>query len=262
VTSFKGTIANYREVIERVQKGPNVEAATPYVYTQVMLSSERGLSGTVLRGLDSGSAGQVVNVDKNMIEGKLSDLKPRRTPTHPSIPESFSHRIGQYFGRPFPGLGERYLPTARITPLGRVPKTQLFRVVGIFQSGCTNMTILSASSTSPWHSNFSALETWFRDRDQGEKHLSGGSGCGIGSGAVGYPYWVRDWMHMNRNLFSALKLEKTVMFIILTLIILVAAFNIISSLIMLVMEKTRDIAILKTMGQPMPVFAGFLSWKG
>jgi lipoprotein-releasing system permease protein len=68
------------------------------------------------------------------------------------------------------------------------------------------------------------------------------------SDALGFPYWTRDWMQMNRNLFSALKLEKTVMFIILVLIVLVAAFNIASTLIMMVMEKTRDIAILKTMG--------------
>jgi lipoprotein-releasing system permease protein len=64
----------------------------------------------------------------------------------------------------------------------------------------------------------------------------------------GYPYWTRDWMRMNKNLFSALKLEKIVMFIILTLIIIVAAFNIIGTLIMVVLEKTRDIAILKSMG--------------
>jgi lipoprotein-releasing system permease protein len=65
---------------------------------------------------------------------------------------------------------------------------------------------------------------------------------------LGFPYWARDWMQMNRNLFKALKLERRVMFIILTLIILVAAFNIASSLIMMVMGKTRDIAILKAMG--------------
>ena len=65
---------------------------------------------------------------------------------------------------------------------------------------------------------------------------------------LGFPYWARDWMQMNKNLFSALKLEKTVMFVILTLIVLVAAFNIASTLIMMVMEKTRDIAILKAMG--------------
>jgi lipoprotein-releasing system permease protein len=68
------------------------------------------------------------------------------------------------------------------------------------------------------------------------------------SGKLGFPYWARDWMQMNRNLFKALKLERQVMFIILTLIILVAAFNIASSLIMMVMGKTRDIAILKAMG--------------
>jgi lipoprotein-releasing system permease protein len=65
---------------------------------------------------------------------------------------------------------------------------------------------------------------------------------------LGYPYWGRHWMEMNRNLFAALKLEKRVMFIILSLIVLVAAFNIISALIMIVMEKNKDIAILKTMG--------------
>ena len=65
---------------------------------------------------------------------------------------------------------------------------------------------------------------------------------------LGYPYWARDWMEMNRNLFAALKLEKTVMFIILTLIVLVAAFNIAATLIMIVMEKTKDIAIMKAMG--------------
>ena len=70
----------------------------------------------------------------------------------------------------------------------------------------------------------------------------------IGGALGGYPYWIRDWMRMNRNLFSALKLEKIAMFIILTLIILVAAFNIIGALIMVVLEKNRDIAILKSMG--------------
>jgi lipoprotein-releasing system permease protein len=65
---------------------------------------------------------------------------------------------------------------------------------------------------------------------------------------MGFPFWARDWIQMNRNLFSMLKLQKMVMFIILTLIVLVAAFNIASALIMMVMEKTRDIAILKTMG--------------
>jgi lipoprotein-releasing system permease protein len=67
---------------------------------------------------------------------------------------------------------------------------------------------------------------------------------------LGFPFWTRDWMEMNRNLFSALKLEKAVMFILLVLIVLVAAFNIISTLIMVVMEKNKDIAILKSMGAP------------
>ncbi len=140
-------------------------------------------------------------------------------------------------------------PSGRLTPMGQVPKSKLFHVVGIIQSGMyeydNTLAYISLTAAQQFLGLGDAvsgielkLTDIYRAREVAESLRS----------RLGLPYWVRDWMQMNRNLFSALKLEKVVMFIILTLIILVAAFNIVSSLIMLVMEKTRDIAILKAMG--------------
>jgi len=140
-------------------------------------------------------------------------------------------------------------PSGRLTPMGQVPKSKLFQVVGVLQSGMyeydNTLAYISLSAAQQFlglADVVSGIEMRLEDiylaREVADSLRT----------RLGLPYWVRDWMQMNRNLFSALKLEKVVMFIILTLIILVAAFNIVSSLIMLVMEKTRDIAILKAMG--------------
>jgi len=140
-------------------------------------------------------------------------------------------------------------PSGRLTPMGQVPKSKLFQVVGIIQSGMYEydntlayIGLTAAQQFLGVGDTVSGIEIRLEDIYQARQIAE------ALRSRLGLPYWVRDWMQMNRNLFSALKLEKVVMFIILTLIILVAAFNIVSSLIMLVMEKTRDIAILKAMG--------------
>jgi lipoprotein-releasing system permease protein len=136
-----------------------------------------------------------------------------------------------------------------ISPIGHVPTMRRFVVKGYFETGMYeydgSMAYISlgdAQQILRMQATVSGIEARVSDiykaRAVAERVVE----------ALGYPYWARDWMQMNRNLFSALKLEKTVMFIILALIILVAAFNIASSLIMMVMEKTKDIAILKAMG--------------
>jgi lipoprotein-releasing system permease protein len=135
------------------------------------------------------------------------------------------------------------------TPMGMVPRIKKFVVVGIFDSGFYEYDSGLAFLSLPECQNFlnmgedvTGIEIRVRNiykaRDIAETIEQ----------ELGYPYWARNWMQMNKNLFSALRLEKRVMFIILSLIIVVAAFNIITALIMVVMEKTRDIAILKSMG--------------
>jgi lipoprotein-releasing system permease protein len=138
-----------------------------------------------------------------------------------------------------------------MTPMGMMPKMKQFRVVGTFYSGMyeydTSMAYISLESAQKFFSmgaRVTGIEIKTNDIYKVKE---------IGKDIqkkLGFPFWTKDWMEMNRNLFSALKLEKIAMFIILVLIVLVAAFNIISTLIMVVMEKNKDIAILKSMGAP------------
>ncbi len=250
VNSLRGSMDGYQDVMARIAQEPDVVAATPYIYAQVMITSQRGLAGAVVRGLDPESAGRVTNVAKNIKEGRLTDLsipEGEPTPAHPGI--ILGRELAKNLGVNVSDWVNVLSPVARLTPMGRAPKTQVFRVVGIFESGMyefDNTLAYVALSVAQQFLGLgdvaSGVEIRVRDiykADQVSDALQT---------KLGYPYWVRDWMQMNRNLFAALKLEKAAMFIILTLIVLVAAFNIISSLIMLVMEKTRDIAILKAMG--------------
>jgi lipoprotein-releasing system permease protein len=142
-------------------------------------------------------------------------------------------------------------PLGTMTPMGMMPKMKRFRVVGIFRSGhfefdntLAFISIESAQKFFNLDSRVTGIEVK-TDNIYKVKEIAKEI-----RKKLGFPFWTRDWMEMNRNLFSALRLEKIAMFIILALIVLVAAFNIISTLIMVVMEKNHDIAILKAMGAP------------
>lgn len=251
VGSYKGTVANYRELMAMVEKKPEVEAAAPFIYTQVMLSSGRSVSGAVLRGIDPPSSSKVTNIQENLIHGNIGDLKPGHDGGEPAsapgiiLGVELANALGVKTGDFITAIS----PTGRLTPMGQSPRSKLFQVVGILRSGMYEYDNTLAYIHIGAVQQFLAIgdvatgvevkvsDIYKADKIAAElRELLGGG------------YWIRDWMQMNRSLFSALKLEKVVMFIILTLIVLVAAFNIVSSLIMLVMEKTRDIAILKAMG--------------
>jgi lipoprotein-releasing system permease protein len=250
VNSLRGSIEDYRDLMARVESQPEVVAVTPYVYAQVMVTSQRGMGGAVVRGLDPETAGQVTNIAKNLKKGQLTDLAPvpdEKASPYPGI--ILGTELAKNLGVNLHDWINILSPAGRLTPMGRAPKTQVFRVVGIFESGMYEFDNTLAYVGLSVAQQFlglgdvvSGVEIRVKDIYQADKVSESLQA------KLGHPYWVRDWMQMNRNLFAALKLEKAAMFIILTLIILVAAFNIISSLIMLVMEKTRDIAILKAMG--------------
>ena len=141
-------------------------------------------------------------------------------------------------------------PTGGIaTPMGMVPKMKKFIVVGIFESGFyeydSTLAFLSLKSCQEFLDMGDAVSGI--DIVVDDIYKADAIARNIQS-HLGFPFFAQNWMQMNKNLFAALKLEKRVMFIILSLIVLVAAFNIISALIMIVMEKNKDIAILKSMG--------------
>ena len=244
-----GAFKEYRQVLTDVEQTKGVEAATPFIYAQIMLRSKHGASGAVLRGIDPDSAGRVI---KSLDDVHLPDPAKLRT-----TQDSQLQKPGIVLGRELAkSLGviegdSIYLisPRSMLSPIGHVPAMKQFKVTGFFESGMYEydqtfayIHIKDAQKLLRMADSVTGIDIRVTDiydaRNIAENIIS----------KLGFPYWARDWMQMNRNLFKALKLERRVMFIILTLIILVAAFNIASSLIMMVMGKTRDIAILKAMG--------------
>jgi lipoprotein-releasing system permease protein len=250
ITSYAGSITNYKQAMGTVEKQPGVVESTPYIYAPVMMSANRS-SGAILYGIDPLSASRVIRLQQNLIEGKLADLgqsldKGGANP-YPGIilgselANSLNVKVGGFLTIISPG--------GRLTPIGQAPRSELFQVVGLVRSGMYDYDSTLAYVDLPVAQRFlgmgdcvTGLEVRVRDI------YKAGDIAEALKKTLGYPFYVTDWIKMNSNFFSALKLEKTVMFVILTLIILVAAFNIVSSLTMLVMEKGRDIAILKAMG--------------
>lgn len=252
VSRFDGNIPEYSKVRARVEKVSGVVAATPFIYTQAMIKSRQAISGAVLRGIEPETAAKVINLPKNMRTGSLKELAAeeksggRRATPGIILGNELARNLGVSRGEPLTVIS----PLGRLTPLGQVPRSQTFRVAGIFDSGMyeydSTIAYVSLGAAQRFlgiGNRATGIEVRVEDIYEADRVARD-----IGKALGGYPYWSRDWMRMNKNLFSALKLEKIVMFIILTLIILVAAFNIIGTLIMVVMEKTRDIAILKSMG--------------
>ena len=246
VLNLSGTFNGYQEVAEKVEKMDGVVAITPFVYTQVMLNNSGRVSGAVLRGVDPKSAARVVSFDKMIKEGSLSSLSEAENGI-PSI--IIGSELAKQIGASTGSLVTVISPEGKLTPLGRTPNTKRFKVTAIFDSGMyeydASMVYISLGEAQRFLAlgdSVTGLELKVKEVYQSDiiaRNIQK---------SLGYPYWTKDWKLMNRSLFSALKLEKLTMFIILTMIVLVGALNIISTLVMVVMEKTRDIAILRAMG--------------
>ena len=243
-----GPFTEYRKILKDVEKIDGVKSATPVIYTQVMLRAASRVSGAVLRGIDPESAGRVIKtLDKVSLHNPKAGMGESTDNDVPGIVlgKELANNLGVSKGDTI------YLisPRGMISPIGHLPAMKRFRVSGFFESGMYDydgsfayINIEQAQKILRMGNSVTGIEirvdNMYNAREIAQKIVS----------SLGFPFWARDWMQMNQNLFTALKLEKTVMFIILTLIVLVAAFNIASTLIMMVMEKTRDIAILKAMG--------------
>lgn len=245
-----GAFNDYRRVASVAESVDGVLAATPVIYEQVMLRSARGVSGAMLRGIEPDSAGKVIATLAAIFLPAASETDGRPEGSAAGTPAIV---LGRELARNLGVVkGEMvYLisPRGMLSPIGHVPAMKQFQVTGYFESGMYDfdgsfayIRLDDAQRLLRMDDAVSAVELRVSDiyhaRRIADKITT----------ALGYPYWAWDWVRKNQNLFTALKLEKTAMFIILTLIILVAAFNIASTLIMMVMGKTRDIAILKAMG--------------
>ncbi len=249
VQQLGGSIHNYELARERILTVKDVTGATPYLYSQALISSSGGGSGAVLRGMDPTTAENVIGLASQMTQGSIHDLTPEVTPAIPNI--ILGKKLAQELRV---GRGDKIRlisPSGPLTPMGIIPKIKTCRVSGIFESGMfeydSSLAYMSMADVQQFlgigniaHGiEVTVKENMLDHADQvGKKIVE----------KLGGSFIAKDWMMMNHNLFAAFKLEKIGMFIAMALIILVAALNIISALVMVVMEKSKDIAILKSMG--------------
>lgn len=245
--SVKHTFDNYDELVERSMATEGIEAATPFIYYEVMLSTPTGVKGVVLRGIDPRTAGTVLSIEKDLVAGSLADLAETNDSPGIVIGRELATRLGLTLGSRVSLLS----PSGRKSAAGFSPKIAFFNVVGIFHSGMFEydsslafVSIPEAQKILGFEGDFvTGIEYRVDNIDKVQE---------IGDRLVralgGFPLYARNWIEMNQNLFAALKLEKTAMSVILTMIVLVGSFSIITTLVMMVMEKTKDIAVLMALG--------------
>ena len=258
----KDVMSNYDATTRQVETVPDVVAATPFILKQVMLTTPGSAQGVVIRGIDPQREAQVTELARNLVSGQLSDLSKPITvnlppPDNPTGPLQPSEKPGIILGKELALRLSTFMgdtvavvsPVGPISAMGMVPKIRTFVVAGIFQSGMYEYdSSLAYIDLAEAQKFFSMGEAVTGIEIKVTDVFRANAIARRVEQALGFSYGARDWMQMNRNLFSALKLEKTMMFLLLVLITIVASFNIVSTLTMIVTEKQKEIAILKAMG--------------
>jgi lipoprotein-releasing system permease protein len=238
-----GSSMEWRDVIERVEEHPEVDGAAPYIEEGVWLQGSES-SGALIRGVDPAFETRVSEVHEKMLSGALTDLESGEYGIILGIGLASRLRVG-------PGDKVTVIaPRLKATPVGASPLMRRFTVVGAFEFGeYENDSTLAlvhiedaARLLRMQQGSIGGVRLHLQDMDRAWRVARD-----ISATMPGY-YTVRDWTQERGNLFQAVRTEKTVMWVILSLIIAVAAFNIISMLVMVVTDKQSDIAILKTMG--------------
>ncbi|MFT5505537.1 MAG: lipoprotein-releasing system permease protein [Gammaproteobacteria bacterium] len=243
ITSLAGPLQEWRGLQDEVRKESEVSGAAPFVEAEAMLSNRSSVSGTIIRGIVPELEKQVSDIHEHMVEGQLSDL----------VAGDFGIVLGSGLANTLDVVtGDRITmitPQANSSPLGFLPRLRRFKVVGIFEIGVyeydRSSAVIHAEDASRLFrldDGVSGLRLKLHDMDKApfvRENLKS---------LVGHDYWVNDWTRRHANYFKAVRTEKTVMFIILSLIVAVAAFNIVSTLVMVVTDKQSDIAILRTLG--------------
>lgn len=243
ITGAEGTLSDWAEIARRVSDNPEIVGSAPYIVGQGMLINGRNASGVLVRGVLPSEEPQVSDLAQSMLAGHLRALRPGE----------FGIVLGQALAwRLDATLGSRVslvVPEALVTAVGVVPRTRRFTVVGIFSvdmyeydNGWALINIDDAARMYHMQDQVSGLRLKLKDIDAAPR-ISNGIGA-----ALGPQYQVRDWARQHVNFFRALRMEKTVMFVIMFLVIAVAAFNVVATLVMVVTDKEADIAILRTLG--------------
>ena len=243
VYAVSAPLTNYDEMAAKIQTIKGVTAAFPIVQGEVLMSGPQGgATGGIARGITQAGLSQLPTVSKHVIEGSLADLSGDSIAIGAGLAQQFNLTIGSQISL--------ILPQGKATVIGTIPSIEAFRVVAIFRTGMqqydTSFVFLPLSEAQTLFQQPNAatqLQVFVTNPD---------SDAGIKQAIIGaFPSMnlnIQDWKQDNDSFLAAVTVERNVMFLILTLIIIVAAFNVISSMIMMVKDKAKDIAILRTMG--------------
>lgn len=262
VRSFYGELRDYKKVVEQVLEVPNVTAAYPYTYHTAMLTTSVGAKGILIRGVDNSPEPRAKlesvlvhpeRIDQLFSQAETSVVRPDGELDMVKLPPII---VGEALARSLHLTAENpvtmFAPKLSASPQGLIPRLKRFVPIARYQSGLVEyenglayMSMKDAQYFFGMPDAVTGVEISVDNLMQAPaiaqlvyQHL-GGDNSG---------YTVKDWTDLNRPLWEAMKLEKKVYFIVLLLLILIASFSIVSTLVMVVMEKSRDIAILKTMG--------------
>jgi lipoprotein-releasing system permease protein len=268
---FKG----WQAVRQRVLAVPGVVGVTPFLYSEVMLSAGDDLTGAILKAIDPATIGTVTELPRSVEDGKLDWLRDpgaippagragaAAAPREAAPGASGRHVLpGIVLGRELArqlrlAVGDEVnvvSPLGDLGPAGPQPKSRPFRIAAIFYSGMYEydskfayVDLAAGQRFFGMADSITGLELKVKDVDTSRAVMAR-----VLYELGGFPYRVKDWSELNRSLFSALMMEKVVMAVILGFIVLVASFIIVATLIMLVLEKSREIAVLKSMGAGVP----------
>lgn len=257
VSSFDGRLRGWSDVVMQLKEHPQVIDAAPYVEAQGMLIYGKKVNGTLIRGILPAMEPTVSNVADKMVQGQLTDLKPG----------AFEVILGRDLARILRvDVGDKVTmvtPSANVTPAGVAPRLKRFKVVGIFYVGMyeydSTLAIIhldDARRLFRMQDTVTGVRARLKDLFAAPQVRYELQQSELGT------YWVRDWSSYHANWFRAVKIEKRMIFLLLLLIIAVAAFNIVSTLVMLVTDKESDIAILRTLGATPKSIMGIFMVQG
>ena len=253
LSGLEGPMANWRDVQQSALKQPGVQAAVPYIEEQAMLSNGVNIAGATVRGVQPDEERKATGLGQHLVEGRLEDL----------VAGQYNIILGSALARELHAkMGAQVVviaPEGTATPTGVVPRMRRFKVTGVFQSGMYEFDrglalvhIADASRLFKLGDRVSGIRLALDDPLQAPtlvvqiaRNLGGG-------------FYVGDWTRNHFNFFRSIELTKSMMFVILLMIVGVAAFNIVATLVMIVKEKQSDIAILRTLGAgPANILATF-----
>ncbi len=242
IQPLESPLTDYAAVADRVSKVPGIYLAAPLVEGQALASSPFNASGVVVRGMRGADLAKLTQVSKNVKQGTLDGFDDGQgIAIGARLAEQLSVRAGDNL--------TLVAPRGAVTPMGTTPRIKAYKIAAVFEIGMSEydsafvfMPLTEAQAYFNRPGDVTAIEVYTDDPDRIDSFRK------AVTEAAGRPIYMVDWRQRNATFFNALQVERNVMFLILTLIVLVAALNIVSGLIMLVKDKGSDIAILRTMG--------------